>query len=273
MMTGPKIGKDGAGGAGVTKSSPWNAQPGPSGAGCAVGAAPGPLPLLGHTLSLLRDPLRFLTSLPTCGDLVSIRVGPIEAIVVCTPELVRQVLLNDRVFDKGGSLLDRGREMVGDGLVTCPYRLHRRQRRLAQPAFHPTRLPSYAQVMTKHIAEVTGSWQDGQVIDVLAEMTTLTVRTAVETMFSDALPPTELGAVGDDLSTLLAGVYLRTLMPSPLSGESAVPTVAEVTLALATLASRWRLRLRSGQHIHLARSILLCPRKLRMRATARNGLS
>lgn len=182
----------------------------------AVATAPGALPLLGHTLSLLRSPLQFLTSLSAHGDLVRIRIGPIEAIVVCTPELVRQVLLNDRIFDRDGPFFDRSREAFGDGLATCPHRLHRRQRRLAQPAFHPARLPGYAQVMTKHITEVTASWQDGQVLDVLPEMMALTTRTAVETMFSDALPSAALDAVLNDFNTILASIYLRVLIPPPL---------------------------------------------------------
>ncbi|HZS21722.1 MAG TPA: cytochrome P450 [Pseudonocardiaceae bacterium] len=178
--------------------------------------APGALPLLGHTLSVLRDPLSFLTSLPAHGDLVRVRFGPFEAIVVCTPELVRQVLLNDRVFDKTGPFFDRVREAFGDGLATCPHSLHRRQRRLIQPTFHPARFPGYAQIMAKHIAEVTASWQHGQILDILPEMTTLSARIAIDTMFSDALPPATLHAVINDLHALLAGIYTRSIVPPPL---------------------------------------------------------
>ncbi|MGH3773030.1 MAG: cytochrome P450 [Pseudonocardiaceae bacterium] len=106
--------------------------------------------------------------------------------------------------------------MLGDGLASCPHSLHRRQRRLAQPAFHPTRLPGYARVMTKHAAEVTGSWRDGQVLDLIPEMMTLTIRIAVETMFSDALPAALLGAVLDDVNIVVAGVYTRMFIPPPL---------------------------------------------------------
>jgi cytochrome P450 len=38
--------------------------------------APGGLPVIGHVLPLLRDPLGFLVSLPGRGDLVQIRIGP-----------------------------------------------------------------------------------------------------------------------------------------------------------------------------------------------------
>jgi cytochrome P450 len=80
--------------------------------------------------------------------------------------------------------------------------MHRRQRRLIQPAFHPTRFPGYAQIMTKHIDGITTTWADGQVLDIVSEMATLTARIAVETMFSDALPPATLQAMRNNLHAL-----------------------------------------------------------------------
>jgi len=46
--------------------------------------------------------------------------------------------------------------------------------------------------------------------------------------------------------------------------------ITEATLALATLAARWHLQLLPGRHVHPARAVLLHPRGLRMRATARS---
>jgi hypothetical protein len=51
--------------------------------------APGAWPLLGHALPLLGDPTSFVRSLPPYGDLVRVRLGPTEALVVCSPELTR----------------------------------------------------------------------------------------------------------------------------------------------------------------------------------------
>jgi cytochrome P450 len=183
----------------------------------ATATAPGALPVLGHALSLLRDPFGFLARLPDYGDLVLIRVGPSAAVVVCDPELTRQVLLDDRTFDKGGPLFDRYREALGDEIVTCPYSDHRRQRRLLQPVFHPARLTGYARVMTRQIGEVTGSWRDGGVIDVLAEMQAITARTAVVTLFSDAIADTAVARTLRDFAAIQKGIYRRMLVPSPLN--------------------------------------------------------
>ncbi|MFI7245958.1 cytochrome P450 [Streptomyces qinglanensis] len=176
-------------------------------------SAPGALPLLGHAVPLLRAPGRFLESLPSRGPLVQVRLGPFRALVVCDPELTRRVLVDDRVFDKGGPLFDRGREALGSGILTCPHSTHRRQRRLTQPAFHPGRLPAYSVTMAHRIGRVAHRWQDGRVVDVLAEMQDLTASVTTATMFGDRsldVPPTELA---EDFDTLSRSLYRRTLLP------------------------------------------------------------
>ncbi len=180
------------------------------------GQAPGALPLLGHTLALLRDPLRFLSSLPEHGDLVRIRLGLGLAIVICDPGLTRQVLLDGRTFDKGGPLFDKASEVLGDGLGTCPLAEHRRQRRLTQPAFHQARLPGYAQTMSDQCEAVTGGLAgNGQVIEALPEMTALTIRVTAATMFGTALPPAIFGQILADFAAVVDGIYLRMLLPPP----------------------------------------------------------
>src|SRR5262249_45587318 len=145
--------------------------------------------VLGHALLLLRDPLRFLSSLPRYGPMVTMRLGAIDAVVLCDPGLTRQMLLNDRVFDKGGPFFDRLRDAVtGDGLGTCPHSVHRRQRRLCQPAFTSGRLNSYAPAFAEAAVTTIGGWRDGQVLDVSGEMYTLTMRAVLRTLFSTSLP-------------------------------------------------------------------------------------
>ncbi|MCX4910122.1 cytochrome P450 [Streptomyces sp. NBC_00878] len=174
------------------------------------------LPVAGHLVPLIRDPLVFLNSLPVCGKLVRIRMGPLTVVVICDPELTRQALLDDRVFDKGGPLFDRVREAIGDGLTSCPHSSHRRLRRLAQPAFHPGRLPGYAQAMTLCIDQVTGSWREGQTIDVPAETMTITSKGTAATLFSNTLPPARLGQLLNDVTTIFDGFYQRMLLIPPL---------------------------------------------------------
>ncbi|MGA4837434.1 cytochrome P450 [Streptomyces sp. G45] len=190
----------------------------PPGHGTAPPIAPQRVPLLGHLPSMVRDPFTFLSSLPGSGDLVEVRLGPARAIVVCTPELTRHVLLDDRTFDKGGLFFDRLREVLGDGLGTCPHSRHRRKRRLSQPAFHKARMPGYADVMTEHITDSVRSWRDRQVLDdVYVEMMRITSRVTLANLFSSSLPPGVSHArLLNDITTVFDGWYWRMLTPPPL---------------------------------------------------------
>ncbi|MEU5216564.1 cytochrome P450 [Streptomyces sp. NPDC020807] len=181
-----------------------------------IPTAPRALPLLGHVVPLLRDPLAFLTSLPAHGDLVRVRLGPVGIVVICDPGLTRQALLDDRVFDKGGPLYDRLREVIGEGVVSCPHQAHRRLRRLSQPAFHQARLPEYARVMTACLREAVDSWRSGQVLDVPAEMMAASSRVITATLFSDSLSPDAHGRLVDDVTTVVKSLYQRMFLFPPL---------------------------------------------------------
>lgn len=181
-----------------------------------VPLAPRALPLLGHALPLLRDPLAFIMSLSKHRTMVRVRLGPSSAVMICDPDLTRQVFLNDRVFDKGGPIYDRIREVIGDGLSTCSYTLHRRQRRLCQPSFHPTRLPGYGAVFARAAELKAESWRDGDVLDITQEMMTLTTRATMETMFSGALPEETMRRALADTATIVSAFFRRMMTPAPL---------------------------------------------------------
>lgn len=108
------------------------------------------------SLQMMRHPVNFMTSLSAHGDLVQIKIGPTSAYVPTHPDLLRYVLTNDRIFDKGGIFYDRARDIAGNGLVTCPFADHRRQRRLMQSAFTRSQLKRYATAMHAEI-EATAS--------------------------------------------------------------------------------------------------------------------
>ncbi|GAA2996018.1 cytochrome P450 [Actinokineospora diospyrosa] len=201
----------------------------------AIPSAPGAFPLVGHAPGLMRDPLAFLDSLPAHGDLVRVRLGPLRAVVVCTAELTATVLRDDHVFDKGGPFWDRVREFAGDGLSSCPHHLHRRQRRLVQPAFHPSRLPAYAAVMAREAAATMQAWQDGAELDVLPRMLDLTSRIVAVTMFSDALPEAEFAQALDDTTVLMTGLYRRMMTPPLLDN---IPTPGNRAYRRSTLRLR-----------------------------------
>ncbi|GAA4312491.1 cytochrome P450 [Streptomyces venetus] len=182
-----------------------------------VPVAPGALPVVGHAVKALRDPRAFVRSLPAHGDMMRVTVGPLKAVMVCDPELISQILLDDRTYDKGGLLFDKAREVFGDGLVTCPHAMHRRERRLVQPAFHRNRLSGYARAMTEGTTLRTSRWRDGQVLDVSAEMLSLTMHNMLQTMLGGMVSAEDLRQTVDDAIVVLHATYRQTFTPAVLN--------------------------------------------------------
>ncbi|WP_328745779.1 cytochrome P450 [Streptomyces sp. NBC_00285] len=185
--------------------------------------APGALPVVGHLFPLLRDPLRFLNTLPAHGDLVQIRLGPQTAVVVCKPELVQQVLLNDRIYDKGGPIIERVGNALGDGIASCPHSAHRRQRRSLQPAFSRTCLREYADIMTDRIDTLTTGWSDGQTIEVGEQMYALASDTIARTLFTAEAAAPAVDTVSACLPDIFRGIYQQAVLP-PLLRRLPLPS-------------------------------------------------
>jgi cytochrome P450 len=188
----------------------------PGGRAWRVGMAPGRLPLVGHLPALARRPVEFVASQREHGDLVELRLGPRRAYMVCHPDLVREVLLDSRTYDKGGSFYDAVRRILGNGLIISDWADHRVQRRLVQPAFHQRRLASYATVMCEEAAALAAAWRPGGVVDINEATHTVAARVTFRSLFSTDAADDVVREVQDALIPLGAGVFRRTLDPSGL---------------------------------------------------------
>nr|AHX39404.1 hypothetical protein wt6.27c [Streptomyces sp. WT6] len=177
-----------------------------------VVTAPGRLPLIGHAHQLRHGLLGFLSSLPEHGDVVKIKIGPWAAQLVCHPDLVAKVLVDDRTFDKGGPIYDKFRDVIGNGLGTCPHASHRRKRRLLQPAFQRAKLAEYAPAMSAQIETATRSWTSGQVIDLTKQMHHITSRVLVGTLLSSNMAKAA-STMEHSLDVIMQGVYRRMVIP------------------------------------------------------------
>ncbi|MFJ6677176.1 cytochrome P450 [Actinosynnema sp. NPDC091369] len=175
--------------------------------------APGALPVIGHAWPMMRDPLRFMGSLSALGDLVQVRLGPVRAYVPCHPDLVWQVLTDDRVFDKGGPFFDRVRATIGNGVGSCAHAEHRRQRRLIQPAFHRARLERYGEVMEEESSALTSAWRDGQVVDVYPALFGAALRTVLRCLFTTRADDGAVDRVRRSVETVLQQVTARMFVP------------------------------------------------------------
>jgi cytochrome P450 len=181
-----------------------------------MSSVPRGLPLLGHAVSLVRDPLAFFRRMREHGPMVPIRVGPMSAYVVNDPELVRQILVTgSRQYDKG-SIFEKAARCFGNGLALSTGELHRTQRRHIQPAFHQTRLADYADIMIEVAAWKVGSWRPGARLDLMVELEEVTLTTVARTLFSTDIGEAAVQEIRHSMPLFLKEITWRTLSPFPL---------------------------------------------------------
>ena len=163
-------------------------------------------------LRFVRDRIRLLQTLTSqYGDVVGFHVGRQPFVVLNHPDYVRDVLVTrHQVFHKGIGL-QRAKLLLGEGLLTSEGAHHLRQRRLLQPAFHRQRIAAYASIMTDHAEQASVTWQDGDTLDLLHEMSRLTLAIAGKTLF-DADVAGDADAIGGSLADVLANFNI-TLLP------------------------------------------------------------
>ncbi|MFI0263074.1 cytochrome P450 [Streptomyces sp. NPDC017056] len=181
-----------------------------------VPRAPGAVPLLGHALSLLRDPFGFLTSLRAHGELVRLNLGTLPIYVATSAELVHEVTVRQaRSFEKG-RFFDRLRPLAGNGLANANGELHRAHRRLIQPMFSKDRIAAYSATMSRNARAFSDRWTPGRELDVAHEMAAFSIETLASTMFSSDIGLPAVEAIRENLPIALKNLLVRAASPKIL---------------------------------------------------------
>ncbi|MBC7572570.1 MAG: cytochrome P450 [Spirosoma sp.] len=184
------------------------------------------LPGLGNTLSFLRDPLAILRDIQRMNErVVHLRVGGRHQYLVLMPEDSKHILQeNNRNY--GRSPAFRVLQIfLGNGLLTSEGDFWRRQRRLAQPAFHRQKLAALANTMiSESAAWVDELWQQNssqrelvqhkraQPVNMSQAFMDVTMRIVCKTLFGSDVS-TNLAKLSSALESLNYLANARMLSP------------------------------------------------------------
>ncbi|MCS7003155.1 MAG: cytochrome P450, partial [Dehalococcoidia bacterium] len=131
-----------------------------------------------------RDPLGYLTWLARAyGDVVRFVDWPVDIVLINDPDLIREVLITQQHVMVQGPSIRWLQLIVGNGMLAVEGDAHRRQRRLAQPAFHRQRVAAYADQMTAMTETHLARWQDGHVVAMADAMSALTRDIVAQALF------------------------------------------------------------------------------------------
>jgi len=184
---------------------------------------------LGMMAAFRADPLGFFrAAFESFGDVVCFHSwpGPFKSFFVAHPDHVKHVLQEHNQRYEKGIVIAKLKILIGDGLFSSEGEFWRRQRRLAQPAFHRQRLAGFVDAMTSTTAGVLDRWaaraRSGEPFDVSAQMSALTLSVVGRTLFGHGLDDAaERVARAITLALEPLNTRVLAMFPSPLWWPSA----------------------------------------------------
>ncbi len=184
--------------------------------------------VLGNMREFNADPLRFIERCAReFGDAVPTRFLYVPALFIFHPDHVEYVLASGhKKFIKSANFRSPFfRRIAGNGLVASEGDFWRRQRRLAQPAFHRDRVGAYAATMVAFAEEMLAGWREGQALDAHEEMMLLTQRVVARTLFTADVAG-EAGEMAGALSRIVRPFASQTTLKWIL--DNRLPTPAHL---------------------------------------------
>lgn len=131
------------------------------------------------------DPCNFFLRLcNTYGDVARFQLGPLRVVVLRGPEHIQHVLQrHHRRYDKSSRGYKVMRQVFGAGLLTAEGAAWKRQRRIVQPTFHRRAIEDLATAIDREALAMLDRWRGRDTIAAHDEMTEVTLRIVVRTLF------------------------------------------------------------------------------------------
>ncbi len=208
--------------------------------------------LAGDLPELAKDPLGIFTAKSLVpGGVAPLAIGLKRGYLVGDTAHVRHVLLdNAAAYDKRTPAFEAVRVVLGNGLLTSGGAFWKRQRRIAQPAFHGEKVRRFGPILSRMAAECADRWEQaaatGTVVDAGTDMMEVTLRAVAEALFGDDLAAS-IAEINRVFPVILAELAGRVVSPlrAPLwcptrSNRALVPALRSLDRIVGDLIAKRR---------------------------------
>jgi len=152
------------------------------------------------------------------GKVAIIKIGPNRMFMIFDPDLTHELLVTKADKFHKALMVKRALNFIGNGLVVNEGESWKKQRQLAQPAFHHKRIESYAQMMVAQTTATLDTWKAGQEVGIFHEMMKTTLNIVSKALFS-----TDISARVEQL-----GKLMEILLDGANDRLTVVPMLADV---------------------------------------------
>jgi cytochrome P450 len=170
--------------------------------------------LLGNATMLRKDTIgkvRYFIS--KYGNIFSLAVPFNKVVIASNPEYARYVLQDNSKNYRKSLAYDLLKALLGLGLLTSEGDFWKKQRKLAQPAFHKRKLDEWTEMMVERAEHTAGKInnyaESGEAFDMLPMMTALTLDIISKAIFSTGVE--DKAKMGGDQITLLNEYTIQKL--------------------------------------------------------------
>jgi cytochrome P450 len=154
---------------------------------------------LGHPIRLFEHLLK------TYGNIAHYRFLGTPIVFVNDPDYIREILVNQSSSFVKERTVRRMKILLGEGLITSDDPIHKRQRRIAAPAFHRQRIAAYADQIVACADAQQKSWHPNQQFDIAAASMQLSLEIVARTLFDTAVTA-DIRSINDEVNTIM-GLY------------------------------------------------------------------
>lgn len=149
----------------------------------------------------------------TYGDIAHYKIGWNHIVFLNHPDYIREVLVvqNDNFIKE--RTVQRSKMLLGEGMITAEGADHRRQRLVAQPAFHRQRIPEYAGSMVREAVRIRDTFHANEQRDIARDMMHLTLNVVSQTLFAADLRD-EVHELADAINRIMGLYNFLVILPA-----------------------------------------------------------
>ncbi len=177
--------------------------------------------VVGNLFEAWADPLALFTEATRAyGENVRLRFAYLDYLLVNDPAAVQHILVQNHANYTKSRNYQGLKVVLGEGLLTSEGDFWRKQRKLAQPAFHREHMEGFLAEMVRCTEDMLDRWDRevaaGESFDLHREMMRLTFRVVGRTLLSTELDG-EARAIGEALNVALewANEYVESIVRIP----------------------------------------------------------
>jgi cytochrome P450 len=159
-----------------------------------------------------KNPILLFEHLKKFGRAAHYRLLWHHVILLNDPSDIREVLVDKAQFFVKERTQKRMKILLGEGLITSDGETHKRQRRIAAPAFHRQRIQAYAGTIVTHAAAMREEWRVGVQIDIASEMMRLALQITARTLF-DTEVTADIHTINDEANAVMEMYHSLVSLP------------------------------------------------------------